>query len=99
MQLSPLPVLDAPDAESFKRDFYLPQLPCIIKNFKHIQVAKEKWDWDYFKSIVGEQEVGVYNNIKSDAYTPINKADAYMKFGEYLDMVKKRACRTAHFPV
>ena len=89
MQLRSLPVLDAPDAESFKRDFYLPQLPCIIKNFKHVQVAKEKWNWDYFKSIVGEQEVGVYNNIKSDAYTPINKADAYMKFGEYLDMVKK----------
>lgn len=89
MQLRSLPVLDAPDAESFKRDFYLSQLPCIIKNSKHIKVAKEKWNWDYFKSIVGEQKVGVYNNIKSDAYTPINKADAYMKFGEYLDMVKK----------
>jgi hypothetical protein len=89
MQLRPLPVLDAPDAESFKRDFYTPQLPCIIKNSKHIQTAREKWDWNYFKSIVGEQEVGVYNNVKSDAYTPINKADGYMKFGEYLDLVKQ----------
>jgi hypothetical protein len=89
MQLRPLPVLDAPDAESFKRDFYEPQLPCIIRNSKHIQIAREKWNWAYFKSIVGEQQVGVYNNVKSDAYTPINKADGYMKFGEYLDLVKK----------
>jgi hypothetical protein len=89
MQLCPLPVLDAPDAESFRRDFYHPQLPCIIKNSKHIRAAKEKWNWDYFKSIVGNTEVGVYNNTKSDAYTPINKADGYMKFGEYLDLVKK----------
>jgi hypothetical protein len=89
MQLCSLPVLDAPDAESFKRDFYHPRLPCIIRNSKHIQAAKEKWNWDYFKSIVGNTEVGVYNNTKSDAYTPINKADGYMKFGEYLDLVKK----------
>lgn len=89
MQLRQLSILDAPDAESFKRDFYLPQLPCIIKNSKHIQTANEKWNWDYFKSIIGDKEVGVYNNTKSDAYTPINKADGYMKFGEYLDLVKK----------
>ena len=89
MQLSPLPVLDAPDAESFKRDFYNPQIPCIIKNFEYNKTAKEKWNWDYFKKILGDKEVGVYDNKKSDAYTPINKADGYMKFGDYLDMVKK----------
>ncbi|MCH5688551.1 hypothetical protein LWM68_32415 [Niabella sp. W65] len=27
--------------------------------------------------------------MKSDSYTPINTADAYMKFGDYLQMVKK----------
>jgi hypothetical protein len=77
------------DAENFKRDFYNPQIPCIIKNFEYNKEAKEKWNWDYFKSILGDKEVGVYDNKKSDAYTPINKADGYMKFGEYLDMVKK----------
>ena len=32
--------------------------------------------------------MGVYNNVKSDSYTPINTADAYMKFGDYLNKVK-----------
>ena len=38
---------------------------------------------------LGDKEVGVYNNIKSDAYTPINTADEYMKFGDYLRQVKQ----------
>jgi hypothetical protein len=89
MQLQPLATFDSLDAESFKQDFYNPQLPCIIKNFSYNKTAREKWNWDYFKKIIGNKEVGVYNNTKSDAHTPINKADGYMKFGEYLDMVKK----------
>ena len=88
MQLKPLAIFDTLDAENFKRDFYNPQIPCIIKNFEYNREAKEKWNWDYFKNILGDKEVGVYDNKKSDAYTPINKADGYMKFGEYLDMVK-----------
>jgi hypothetical protein len=88
MQLKPLAIFDTLDTDSFKRDFYNPQIPCIIKNFEYNKTAKEKWNWDYFKNILGDKEVGVYDNKKSDAYTPINKADGYMKFGEYLDMIK-----------
>lgn len=88
MQLKPLAIFDTLDAENFKRDFYIPQIPCIIKNFEYNKEVKEKWNWDYFKNILGDKEVGVYDNKKSDAYTPINKADGYMKFGEYLDLVK-----------
>ena len=32
--------------------------------------------------------MGVYNNVKSDSYTPINTADDYMLFGDYLRKVK-----------
>jgi hypothetical protein len=42
-----------------------------------------------FLALVGEVEVGIYINVKSDAYTPTNKADDYMKFGEYIDMIRK----------
>src|SRR5690606_283904 len=50
--------------------------------------AYQKWNWDYFKQAVGEKEVGIYNNDKSDAHTPVNKADDYMNFGDYLDRVQ-----------
>lgn len=63
--------------------------PLVITGLAREWPAYSKWSWDYFKAAVGGTEVGVYNNIKSDAYTPVNKADDYMKFGDYLDMVKQ----------
>lgn len=89
MQLKPVTVLDSISPEDFRKTYYSTNTPVVVKNFSKDWPAREKWNWDYFKQAVGEKEVGVYNNVKSDAYTPINKADGYMKFGEYLDMVKK----------
>jgi len=63
--------------------------PVILTGLAKKWPAYNKWNWDFFQQVVGDVEVGVYNNVKSDAYTPINKADGYMKFGEYLNLVKR----------
>ena len=63
--------------------------PLVITGLSKQWPAFDKWNWDFFKSIVGNVEVGLYNNVKSDAYTPINTADDYMKFGDYIDMILK----------
>ncbi|HLZ89659.1 MAG TPA: cupin-like domain-containing protein, partial [Puia sp.] len=89
MQLQPVDTVDSISADDFKEHYYTPMKPLVIRGLSRHWPALEKWDWDYFKSIVGEERVGVYNNVKSDAYTPINTADDYMKFGEYIDMVRK----------
>lgn len=89
MNLKPVTIVNSIEPEVFKKEFYRTYTPVVIKDFSKNWPARGKWNWDYFKQVVGEKEVGVYNNVKSDAYTPINKADGYMKFGEYLDMVKK----------
>src|SRR5690349_18763388 len=89
MQLTPVEKFDDMSPEDFQRLYYGPMKPVIIKNLAKSWPAYNKWTWDYFQEAVGNVEVGVYNNIKSDAYTPVNKADGYMKFGEYLDLVKK----------
>ena len=88
MQLIAVDVVDNISPEDFKKNYYQKMKPLVIKNLSKDWPAYKKWNWDYFINIVGEKEVGVYNNIKSDAYTPINTADAYMKFGEYLKKVK-----------
>jgi Cupin-like domain len=88
MQLRPVDVVENINPADFKANYYDKHLPVVMKRLSHEWPAHEKWSWDYFKEAVGHAEVGVYNNIKSDAYTPVNKADGYMKFGEYLDMVK-----------
>lgn len=89
MRLKPVTVVDDISPADFKVNFYEPQIPIVIKNFSKQWVAYTKWNWDYFKSIVGDKKVGIYNNVKSDAYTPINKADDYTTFGEYIDMIQK----------
>jgi hypothetical protein len=89
MQLKPVEKLSSIACNKFKQAYYLPMKPVVITDLAKQWPAYNKWNWEYFKEIVGNTEVGVYNNIKSDAYTPINTADDYMKFGNYLDMVKK----------
>jgi hypothetical protein len=87
MQLRPLTVVDSITPEDFKTDFYDRNMPVVIRNLSHEWPAFTKWNWDYFKGLVGDKRVPLYNNVKSDAYTPVNKADDYKTFGEYIDMI------------
>jgi len=87
MQLNPVPTFDSIEPEKFKKEFYEPGLPVVIRNLAKDWPAYSKWNWNYFKQLVGDKKVPLYNNIKSDAYTPINTADDYKTFGEYIDMI------------
>jgi hypothetical protein len=89
MQLQAMPTFDEIEPQVFQKEFYDPQQPVVIKNLAKAWPAYAKWNWQYFKELVGEQKVGLYNNIKSDAYTPINTADDYKTFGEYIDMISQ----------
>ncbi|MCX8019685.1 MAG: cupin-like domain-containing protein [Chitinophagaceae bacterium] len=89
MQLKPVAKFDTIDPEVFKKEFYEPGVPVVIKNLAREWPAFKKWNFDYFKQLVGHKKVPVYNNVKSDAYTPVNKADDYKLFGEYIDMLQK----------
>lgn len=75
----------------FKKHYYTPRKPVIIAGtgFSQNWPAYSKWTWDYFKSIVGDKTVGVYNNERANENTLVNGADDYITFGEYLSMVEK----------
>jgi len=88
MQLKPVATFDTIEPEVFRKEYYEPGVPVVIKNLSHNWSAYTKWNWDYFKQLVGDKKVPLYNNVKSDAYTPINTADDYKTFGEYIDMIK-----------
>ena len=87
MQLRPVDVVADISAEDFRSNYYEPHIPVVIRNLSKNWPAYTKWTWDYFKQVVGNTKVGIYNNVKSDAYTPINKADDYTTFGNYIDMI------------
>jgi hypothetical protein len=87
MHLQNIDVVNEIDPEDFRNNYYNPKKPLIIKDLARQWPAYDKWNWAYFKSLVGDKKVGLYNNVKSDAYTPINTADDYKTFGEYIDMI------------
>ena len=89
MNLMKIDTLESISHADFMEHYYKLKKPLIIKGLAKQWPAYSKWGWDYFIDAVGDKEVGVYNNIKSDAYTPINQADGYMKFGDYLREVKQ----------
>lgn len=89
MQLQPVDVVDEISGEDFRQHYYHPMRPLVIRDLAKTWPAYEKWNWDYFTELVGDQRVALYNNTKSDAYTPINTADDYKTFGEYIDMIKQ----------
>lgn len=89
MHLKPVDVVEHISPGDFKKKYYHPQVPVVIKSLAHDWPAFTKWDWDYLKEVAGNKQVGIYNNVKSDAYTPVNKADNYTSFGEYIDMIRK----------
>lgn len=88
MQLKAVDKVERISPQEFKTKYYNTKTPLVITGLAKQWPGYEKWNWDYFIKVVGDTEVGVYNNVKSDAYTPINTADDYMKFGDYLRQVK-----------
>lgn len=88
MQLQAVDHVESISPVDFKSKYYDVKKPLVITGLAKQWPCYQKWNWDYFIDVVGDKEVGVYNNVKSDAYTPINTADAYMKFGDYLQQVK-----------
>jgi len=88
MMLKHVDVVETIDPNEFRTRYYNSSTPLVIKSLAKNWPAYTKWNWDYFKQQVGNRQVGIYNNVKSDAYTPINTADDYTTFGEYIDMIK-----------
>lgn len=89
MQLKSVQVVNNISPADFRQNYYLPRVPLIIKELSHTWPAYTKWDWNFLKSAAGDKKLGIYNNTKSDAYTPINKADDYTSFGQYIDMISQ----------
>ncbi len=89
MQLNPVDVVYDISAEEFKNKYYNKNKPVVLRNLSKQWPAYTKWTWNYLKQVAGDKKIPIYNNVKSDAYTPINKADGYTTFGDYIDMISK----------
>jgi hypothetical protein len=89
MQLTAIDRVSDITPEEFRSKYLKPQKPVVITNLSKQWPAYDKWTWDHFKQLVGQHKVGVYNNIRAGARVPVNGADDYMLFGDYIDLIRK----------
>ena len=74
---------------AFREHYLKPRKPVIMTRLAHDWPAYNNWSWDRFIDLVGDEKVGLYNNTRADAHTPVNGYDEEMRFGDYLEMVRK----------
>lgn len=87
--LKPVDTVEQISPEDFKKNYLDKRRPLVIKGLTKDWPAREKWTTDYLKQIAGDLEVPLYDNSKADPSKPINAATTHMKFGEYLDLIKR----------
>ena len=62
-------------------------IPLVLKNFGHRWKAYPLWTPEYLMNTIKNVHVPLYNNVKSDAYTPVNTADDYCSFDHYIRQI------------
>ena len=62
MQLQQVDKVASISPEDFRDGYYAPMKPLVISGLSKEWPAYEKWNWDYFKQLVGDKKVPLYNN-------------------------------------
>jgi ribosomal protein L16 Arg81 hydroxylase len=72
----------------FRQNYLRKRKPVLFKKTIAGQwPAFSKWTPEFFKQQCGSKIVDLYNNVKSDAHTPVNKPDEQMPFDRYMDLI------------
>ena len=83
----PVDVMEQFDRTRFEAEYLKPMKPVVLRGLFKGTKAHEKWDFDYFKAVAGEKEVGVYENRVSDLDKTLKEPHHRMKFADYLDLI------------
>lgn len=91
MQLSKVDIVSDITEEEFIQNYFKKNKPVLLKNFiRKDSPCWDKWSYDYFKEIAGDEIVSVYGKEDEHqdraASAPIGK----MTFGEYLDLIREK---------
>jgi ribosomal protein L16 Arg81 hydroxylase len=73
--------------EDFKKRYFYPQKPLVIKGLANNQVAGAKWTIDYMKKVCGDVIVDVFDTNNTNNASAFTSADYKMKFSDYIDAI------------
>jgi hypothetical protein len=88
--LRPVDTVDTISPADFKANYLAKRRPLVIKGLTKTWPAREKWNAEYLKQVVGNKTVPLYDNSKADPARPINSPAAEMPFDAYIDLIKSQ---------
>ncbi len=73
--------------KEFKKNYLKPEKPVILRGLWKDYPAYNKWTPDFFKSILGNFEIGVFDGQKETPDRSFKSPHYKMPFGEYIDHI------------
>lgn len=88
MKLKPVDSISGIAPKDFVRDYLNKGQPVIIKDFiRKESPCWQKWSYDYFKEIAGNEQVDIYGREEESQNHAASPPVGRMSFGEYLDKI------------
>ncbi len=89
MKLKPVNSISGISPKDFVRDYLNKGQPVIIKDFiSKDSPCWQKWSYDYFKEIAGNEQVDIYGREEESQNHAASPPVGRMSFGEYLDKIR-----------
>lgn len=86
-----IPIVDGEKItqKEFELNYLKPQQPVVLRGLWKQFPAYSKWNYDFFKTIMGDTEVGLYSSSKADPSQTLSVPTVKMKFSNYLDLIER----------
>ncbi len=79
--------ISAIQTNDFYQNYVQPSKPVIITDFSSTWSAREKWNYEYFKSKAGNVDVPIYSEPFANTGNSYTKGQSTMRFADYLDLI------------
>lgn len=77
-------------SEDFINHYVKPQKPVVIEHLIEDWPARDLWTFDYFKSIVGDLEVPLYDSRPITSKYKYNEPQSKMRFKDYINILQSK---------
>lgn len=85
-----IPIVDGESIsqKEFEKNYVKPQKPVILRGLWKKYPAYTKWNYNFFREVMGDTEVGLYSSTKADPSQTLSVPTVKMKFSDYLNLIK-----------
>lgn len=87
MRLQTVDMVQSISGREFREKYFSNRVPVVVKDLAKEWPAYARWNWNYFKSILGHIYVGIHDNKKAEPEN-LHKAAEFTTIGRYIDMIR-----------